>query len=393
LLSSISTPSVSDLDLFSDENLRDPYPAYERLRQAGPAVFMERYGFWALPRYAEVWQVQRHPERFTSVGGPGLNVQPDPMFSGFILSTDPPEHTRYRKLVNEMLGAKPLAAVQEEIEERAERLVSELVQAGSFDAVTDLAARFSIDVVGDLVRLPAERGDLLAMADVAFNLFGPLNERSLAGMPMLMKMFEYLQGPAAREHLTPGSWGETVWQAVDQGRISADEGLSSMTGFIVAGMDTTTNGIGSAVLLLASNPDQWDALRSDPSLAKGAFEEALRLESPVQSFFRGVTEAIALEGVSLAAGDRVMMLLGSANRDERKWTDPERFDISRSTVGHMAYGGGTHRCGGAALAQIEGTAILSALARCAEKLELAGEPTWRINNVVRGLASLPVSVA
>jgi cytochrome P450 len=384
---------VSDLDLFSEENLLDPYPAYRRLRDAGPAVFMERYGFWALPRYAEVWQVQRHPERFTSVGGPGLNVQADPMFSGFILSTDPPEHTRYRKLVNEMLGARSLTAIEGDIAARAERLVEELVAAGSFDAVADLAARFAVDVVGDLVGLPPERDELLAMADVAFNMFGPLNERTMAGMPMLMRMFEYLQGPAAREHLTPGSWGEAVWKAVDEGRINADEGLSNMTGFIVAGMDTTTNGIGSAVLLLASNPDQWEALRADPSLARGAFEEALRLESPVQSFFRGVTEDITLEGASLTAGDRVMMLLGSANRDERKWTDPERFDITRNTVGHMAYGGGTHRCGGAALAQIEGTAMLSALARCATRLELAGEPTWRINNVVRGLASLPITVA
>jgi cytochrome P450 len=384
---------VSDLDLFSDENLRDPYPAYERLRQAGPAVFMERYGFWALPRYAEVWQVQRHPERFTSVGGPGLNVQPDPMFSGFILSTDPPEHTRYRKLVNEMLAARSLTAIEGDIEARAEHLVTELLLAGSFDAVADLAARFAIDVVGDLIGLPPERDDLLAMADVAFNLFGPHNERALAGMPMLMKMFEYLQGPAARENLTPGSWGEAVWKAVDEGRINATEGLSFMTGFIVAGMDTTTNGVGSAVMLLATNQDQWEALRADPSLARGAFEEALRLESPVQSFFRGVTEDMTLEDVSLTAGDRVMMLLGSANRDERKWTDPERFDITRNTVGHMAYGGGTHRCGGAALAQIEGTAMLQALARSVTKLELTGEPTWRLNNVVRGLSSLAVAVS
>jgi cytochrome P450 len=384
---------VSDLDLFSDENLLDPYPAYRRLREAGPAVFMERYGFWALPRYAEVWQVQRHPERFTSVGGPGLNVQPDPMFSGYILSTDPPEHTRYRKLVNEMLAARSLAAIEDDIAARADKLVAELLAAGSFDAVTDLAARFAVDVVGDLIGLPPERDGLLAMADVAFNMFGPLNERTMAGMPMLMRMFEYLQGPAARENLVPGSWGATVWEAVDRGRLDANEGLSFMTGFIVAGMDTTTNGLGSAVLLLGSNPEQWDALHADPSLARGAFEEALRLESPVQSFFRGVTEDIALEGVSLAAGERVMMLLGSANRDERKWTDPERFDITRNTVGHMAYGGGTHRCGGAALAQIEGTAMLSALARSAVRLELAGDPTWRINNVVRGLSSLPVTVS
>jgi cytochrome P450 len=166
-----------------------------------------------------------------------------------------------------------------------------------------------------------------------------------------------------------------------------------MTGFIVAGMDTTTNGVGSAVMLLATNQDQWEALRADPSLARGAFEEALRLESPVQSFFRGVTEDMTLEDVSLTAGDRVMMLLGSANRDERKWTDPERFDITRNTVGHMAYGGGTHRCGGAALAQIEGTAMLQALARSVTKLELTGEPTWRLNNVVRGLSSLAVAVS
>ena len=387
-----ATHAVSPVDLFSEEVLRDPYPTYAHLRALGPAVWLSHEDVWALPRYAPVWEVQRHPEFFSSVGGPGLVVMPDPMMTGVILSTDPPEHTRIRGVVNEMLGVRPLRAVREDIVARARTLVAEVAEAGRIDAVSDLAARFAVDVVGDLVGLPVQgRDQLLAMADAAFNTFGPFNDRTMQGMPLVMGIFDYIEKRAGRADLAPGTWGATVYGAVDRGLLSEREAVSALSGFIVAGMDTTANGLASAIWLLATHPEQWRRLRKEPGLGLSTFREALRLESPLQAFFRQVTTNVDFDSVAVEAGQRVMMLLGSANRDETRWERADEFDVARDPVGHMAFGGGTHRCGGAVLAEIEGGAILSALASSGvTSLELAGEPVWRLNHVVRGLAQLPV---
>jgi cytochrome P450 len=165
-----------------------------------------------------------------------------------------------------------------------------------------------------------------------------------------------------------------------------------MGAFVVAGMDTTVNAIGSAIWLLAERPDQFAALRADPSLAKSAFEETLRYESPVRLFARGATRDTEIDGVPIAGGDRVVLLFGAANRDERRYPTPERFEITRNPLDHVAFGFGIHVCVGAGLARLEGPAILASLARRVETLELAGTPKRHLNNVIRGLAELPVAV-
>ena len=158
-------------------------------------------------------------------------------------------------------------------------------------------------------------------------------------------------------------------------------------------MDTTVNAVSSAIWPFARHPDQWVALRADPSLAQNAFEETVRLESPVQNFFRGLTGDTEFGGIQLQKGDRLMMLLGSANRDPRRWGESaDAFEITRDTVGHVAFGGGTHRCAGMFLARMEGTALLSSMARRVESIELVGEPRRRLNHAIRGLESLPVTV-
>ncbi|WP_049761338.1 cytochrome P450 [Rubrobacter xylanophilus] len=180
---------------------------------------------------------------------------------------------------------------------------------------------------------------------------------------------------------------------MDRGEIDEREAISLMSACLVAGMDTTVNAISSAIWLLALNPDQWAALRADLSLAQNAFEETVRLESPVQNFFRGLTREVEFGGIRLRRGDRVMMLLGSANRDPRRWgEDADGFDITRDTTGHVGFGGGTHRCAGMFLARLEGAAILSSLARRVASIELAGEPVRRLNHTIRGLESLPIAV-
>jgi len=160
-----------------------------------------------------------------------------------------------------------------------------------------------------------------------------------------------------------------------------------------AGLDTTVNGIGAALYCLARFPDQWQLLRRDPSLARNAFEEAVRFESPVQTFFRTTTRDVEIGGTHIGEGEKVLMFLGAANRDPRRWNKPDSYDITRRTSGHVGFGSGIHMCVGQLVARLEGEVILSALARRVAELEIVGDPKRRFNNTLRGLDSLPVAIS
>jgi cytochrome P450 len=158
-----------------------------------------------------------------------------------------------------------------------------------------------------------------------------------------------------------------------------------------AGIDTTVNGIGAAIYCLARFPEQWARLRSDPTLARNAFEEAVRFESPVQTFFRTTTRDVDIGGYTVPEGEKVLMFLASANRDPRRWDHPERYDITRRTSGHVGFGSGIHMCVGQLVARLEGEVLLAALARKVAAIEITGPVKRRFNNTLRGLESLPVT--
>ncbi len=159
---------------------------------------------------------------------------------------------------------------------------------------------------------------------------------------------------------------------------------------LTAGVDTTVNGLCAAVYCLARFPAAFEQLRADPSLARAAFEEAVRLESPVQTFFRTTTRDVSIGQETIPEGSKVLMFLGAANRDPARWDRPDDYDITRRNAGHVGFGTGIHGCVGAVLARLEGELVLGALARKVGSIEIVGEPKRRYNNTLRGLASLPV---
>jgi cytochrome P450 len=384
---------ASGVDLFTDEMLTDPYPAYAKLRAAGPAVWLRRYGAWAIPRYAEASEVLRDHETFSSAPNPGLEPDRPDLPKGGVLGSDPPDHTRMRSILNENLSSRAMRTLRGDLEQRADRLVAGILPRRSFDAVADLARRFPLEVVADLVGLPPEgRENLLVLADAGFDSFGPSNARTLAALPGVPAIFGYVASSMSRENIAPGSWGAAVYEAVDRGVIAEEEAVHLLLGYLVAGMDTTINAISSTIWLLIRHPSVWAALRGDPALARPVLAEALRLESPVSFFCRGATRDTTIGGVPITRGDRVIVLFGSANRDERQYPDPDRFDIERNPVDHLAFGSGVHSCAGQALARLGANAILAALARRVQTIRLAGEPVRHLNNTVRGLESLPVTV-
>ena len=201
----------------------------------------------------------------------------------------------------------------------------------------------------------------------------------------------YVAEQCQRDNLAPGGFGACIHAQADEGAITATEAPLLVRSLLSAGLDTTVNGIGAAVYCLARFPDQWQRLREDPTLARGAFEEAVRFESPVQTFFRTTTREVELSGASIGEGEKVLMFLAAANRDPRRWDKPDNYDITRRTSGHVGFGSGIHMCVGQLVARLEGEVMLSALARKVASIEITGDVKRRFNNTLRGLESLPVT--
>lgn len=381
-----------DVDLWSDEVLSDPYPTYARLRDLGPVLYDPMHEAYVLPRYDEVREALQDWETFSSAQGVGLNERANSMAGRGILTTDPPLHDTRRRILNTQLVPREVARHHEFIVAEARTLVDELVERGSFDAVTDLAHRYSVKVVADLCGLPEEgREHLIERATAAFNTFGPDNELCLSSWDGFFELFGYATEFATPDRLTPGRWGTEIYEAGERGDIEPDACPGLMLAYVWAGMDTTVNAIGAALSLFADHPDQWDLVRHDRSLLVSAANEVLRIEPPVQRFTRATTRPVELAGAQLPERARVALLFGSANRDERRFPEPDRFDVTRNPVDHLSFGRGVHRCVGANLAQEEIRAVLDRLADRVRRFEV-DERRWRRNNALHGLERLDLTV-
>lgn len=380
----------SDIDLFCDEVLLDPYPAYAQLRDLGPAVHLDALdGVWALPRYEQVRAADGDWRTYSSEASAGLNEVVNARLVGSVLGTDPPEHDRLRSVLATQLVPRAVRKITDDIEARADELADSLVERGRFDAVPDLAAVLPLSVVFDLIGLPESgRSTMLRWADAVFTTFGPMNDRTRVGLSIVPEMYEWL-ATLRGEDLRPGSMGRSIFDVAEAENFDHAGCVKLLASYATAGMDTTINAIANAIALFAAYPDQWDALRADPAAVPGAFNEVLRYDAPVQAFARRLTRDVSIEGIDVPAGDQVVLLFGSGNRDERHYPDPDRFDVRRNPVDHLSFGYGIHTCAGQALARIEGHAILRALATRIRRFHV-GAPKRHFNNVVRGLESLPV---
>ncbi len=187
-----------------------------------------------------------------------------------------------------------------------------------------------------------------------------------------------------------GSIGANVFEAVDRGHVTEDESALLVRSLLSAGLDTTVHGLGNALFCFGAHPGQWDLLREEPARARAAFEEVLRFESPVQTFFRTTTCETQLGNARLGEGEKILLFFGAANRDRRQWPQPDRFDIARNAGGHVAFGSGIHGCVGQMVARLEGEVVLTVLAERVRQIEIVGTPVWKPNNTLRGFASLPL---
>jgi cytochrome P450 len=385
-----------DFDPFSIGFFDDPFPTHEKVREAGPVVFLDKWGVYGVARYAEVHAVLNDPLTFCSSRGVGLSdfAKEKPWRPpSIILEADPPAHTGPRAVLSQVLSATAMKPLRSHFMELADAKVDELLARGSFDAVPDLAEAFPLSVFPDALGLKEEgREHLLPYASVVFNAFGPSNQLRREAIERSAPHQAYVAEQCLRENLAPEGFGACIHARADAGDITHNEAPLLVRSLLSAGLDTTVNGIGAAVYCLVRFPDQWAKLRSDPMLARNAFEEAVRFESPVQTFFRTTTRAVKLGGHTIGESEKVLMFLGAANRDPRRWENPDRYDITRRTAGHVGFGSGIHMCAGQLVARLEGEVMLSALARKVASIEISGDVKRRYNNTLRGLESLPITI-
>ncbi|WP_076864397.1 cytochrome P450 [Bradyrhizobium mercantei] len=385
-----------DVDPFALEFFADPFPTHERLREAGPVVYLDKWNVYGVARYAEVHAVLNDPATFCSSRGVGLSdfSKEKPWRPpSLILEADPPAHTRTRTVLSTVLSATVMKQLRGQFAAAAEARVDALLEKRRFDAIADLAEAYPLSIFPDALGLkPEGRENLLPYASLVFNAFGPPNQLREEAIQRSAPHQAYVAEQCQRDNLTPGGIGACIHAHVDSGAITATEAPLLVRSLLSAGLDTTVNGIGAAVYCLARFPDQFEKLRADPTLARNAFEEAVRFESPVQTFFRTTTREIELSGAKIPEGEKVLMFLAAANRDPRRWEEPDTYNITRRTSGHVGYGSGIHMCVGQLVARLEGEVMMAALARRVAKIEITGEPKRLFNNTLRGLESLPVEI-
>lgn len=385
-----------DVDPFAIEFFDDPYPTHQLLREAGPLVYLDQWKVFGVARYAEVHAVLNDPLTFCSSRGVGLSdfAREKPWRPpSLILEADPPAHTRTRAVLSRVLSPTVMKQVRDRFAAAAGAKLDELLARRNFDAIADLAEAYPMSVFPDAMGLKQEgRENLLPYAGLVFNAFGPPNQLRQQAIERSAPHQAYVAEQCQRHNLVPGGFGACIHARVDSGEITEAEAPLLVRSLLSAGIDTTVNGIGAAIYCLARFPEQFARLRADPTLARNAFEEAIRFESPVQTFFRTTTRQVEVGGQPIGEGEKVLMFLGAANRDPRRWDNPDRYDVTRRTSGHVGFGSGIHMCVGQLVARLEGEVMLAALARKVASIEIAGPTKRRYNNTLRGLESLPIAI-
>ena len=403
----VSTEAAAALfNPFSPEFRADPYPVYEALREAA-AVVRTPIGATLVTRYEPVDRVLRSsafrtPRGYRDADDPAGPPRFDPEGAlslhrrHWILFQTGEAHTRLRKLVTKVFTPRAVRVLAPRIEAIVDALLAPAVERGSMEVIGDLAYPLPATVICELLGIPETERDLnrRAAAAIAPTLDPVVSDEQIATAEQAMSEWDgYIRGLLAERRKRPGEALLDALLAVEEDgtRLSEDEVAANATFLFAAGHETTTNLIGNGLLALLRSPDQMRALRGEPSLVEGAIEELLRFDPPVQFTSRVPLEPTEIEGEPVNPGVPVLLLLGSANHDPRRYRDPAILDVRRRDVKPLSFGGGPHYCIGAALARLEGRIAFERLLGRTREIELATEePEWRATLNLRALQSLPV---
>jgi pimeloyl-[acyl-carrier protein] synthase len=384
----------------------NPYPFYHQLRAADPVHWSE-LGFWMITRYADAVSIlqdarfgypdRRTPEHTEYLIQQGQLSPLERLSSFWLISKNPPDHTRLRGLMNKAFTPRVVEALRPRIQTIVDGLLDTVKDKGGIDIMADLAYSLPITVIAELLGVPAQdrdrfkewSDDLVGMIDIV-----PDPQRLSEGEMSVQKFFDYFRDLITERRKKPQDDLISALAVVEeQGtQLNEHELLANLVLLLAAGHETTTGLIGNAMFALLRHPDEMAKLRNDPALIRDGVEELLRYDSPVQFFGRNVLEDVTIDGKVIRKGQTIFILLGAINRDPAQFPDPDRLDITRNENRHLAFGYGIHFCLGAPLARIEGQIAIGALIQRVKNLVLDMESVkWRDSLVVRGLKALPVT--
>lgn len=379
-------------DPFSPEMHEDPYPTYRLLRDACPAYHNEERGFWALSRYADVQAAARDWGTFSNRAGVDLGEYAGQYGNGDFIETDPPDHDRLRNVVRHAFTPKHIRTLEDAVRVKATELLDQAAQQDPPDLAADFAWPLPVQMISEILGVPGADRQTVYEWTVAFLAKAPGKDApSREALDAIEAFQAYFEGLARDSQSSPtNGLIDDIAAAVQSGEMRADEICGMCTLLFAAGMETTASLVTNALVLLDRFPDQRRKLIEDPSLIPTGLEEILRYESPVQSLGRVTTREVEIEGAVIPAGERVLLLWGSANRDERRYDDPDVLDLTRSPKRHVAFGDGIHHCLGAPLARLEGKVALELLLERIPEYEVVGPIRRADSHHARGLARLPV---
>jgi len=387
-----------------DEEFRaNPYPHYQPLLEGPPRIVDMGFKFALAARYAEVREILIDHATFSSVQPAGIGFDEQTKLFGdapTMLGSDPPTQTRLRRLVSRDFTPRRIRELEPRIGEIAQDLIDAAQRQGRLDVMPDIANPLPVMVISELLGVPPQEyrqfkhwSDKIIEAD-----------NTPPGMPIpddikcaFTELKSYFTQEIERRRKHPGAdLVSALVAAHDEAEaLSADELLQFVVLLLLAGNETTTNLIGNGMLALGRNPDAMAALRSKPALMRGAIEEMLRYDGPVQATFRTATKDTVVGGTPIAAGMGVFVIIAAANRDPAQFKEAEKFDITREPNEHLAFGEGIHFCIGAPLARLEGAIAIGAMLERFGRLRLkdpAMKPAYKGSYFLRGLQSLPMAI-
>jgi cytochrome P450 len=388
--------------------LADPFPVFARMREEDPCHWSPRLKSWVLTRYEDVKRVCLGQEMSSNRLAPFFATLPE-QASGRIASLvrylslwmvfrDPPDHTRLRRLASKVFTVKAMRGMRPNVEGITAHLLAEIGERDTFDFIAGFAGPLPALVIMDLLGVPRpELARVKSLSDDIALFIGSSRgaaEKYAAAESATKEMADFFRSLIVARRAAPQAdvLSELVHLDDAGDRFTEDELIATCILLLFAGHETTTNHIANGLAALMRFPGEIRKLRADPSLAQRAVEELLRYDGPTTAQGRVVQVEHELHGRSLKAGDRVFLMINSANRDARAYPDPDRVDIERDGVPHLAFGFGLHICLGFPLARLEGEVSLPAVLARFSRIEPAGEPRWLDSLVFRGMAEFPVRV-
>ena len=370
----------------------DPYPVYRRLRDEAPVYLNRERSIWVLSRFDDVQRAGRDWRTFSSAEG--VDIDDSRLGPGSFLDADPPRHDELRKILHADFAPASLGRLEPLIAAKVDALVGSLIERGQVDLVGELARRLPVSVVCDLLGAPAEDHAQLERwyADMLYREPGRSEVPEIAEHATREIRGYIVDAVTERLRSPRADLFTTIAAAHGEGRLSMDEVDGMCRLLLLAGVHTTSSLIANALMLLEDRPEDRRALGADTARIPDAIEELLRYLAPVQSGARVTTDEVEIHGVSVPRGERVLLLWASANRDERRFPDPDVLDLGRRPLRNVAFGEGIHFCLGAPLARLEARIAFEALFTRIPEYEIVGPVERHFTFLERGIARLPAVV-